>query len=81
MTDIGKALEYCHKQRVLHLNVKLQNILVNVSTKVCKLYNFGNSCLLMEEGRITDSDTVNTSVIILFYLFCASNKNFLYSIN
>ncbi|KAK6626993.1 hypothetical protein RUM44_009470 [Polyplax serrata] len=48
-TDICRALDYCHSQRVLHLDVKPKNVLVNLTTNTCKLCDFGSSCLLFGE--------------------------------
>ncbi|XP_034254317.1 serine/threonine-protein kinase mos [Thrips palmi] len=41
--QIGTALAYCHKQRILHLDVKPQNVLVDIFTDTCKLCDFGCS--------------------------------------
>lgn len=39
--DICEGLRYCHKKKILHLDVKPQNILV--CENQCKLCDFGNS--------------------------------------
>lgn len=40
--DICRGLEYCHKNGVLHMDLKPANILV-FNERVCKLCDFGNS--------------------------------------
>lgn len=39
--DICKGLEYCHMKKILHLDIKPQNIIV--CNSMCKICDFGNS--------------------------------------
>lgn len=39
--DLCKGLSYCHKKKILHLDIKPSNVLVCDS--ICKICDFGNS--------------------------------------
>nr|CAD7393523.1 unnamed protein product [Timema cristinae] len=60
--QIARAIEYCHKNKVLHLDIKPQNILVNISNQTCKLCDFGSSQKFGEEHGLTQPPNVNTVV-------------------
>lgn len=45
--DISEGLEYCHRNNILHLDIKPQNILV--CGNVCKICDFGNSLSVNDE--------------------------------
>ncbi|XP_055920988.1 serine/threonine-protein kinase D2 [Eupeodes corollae] len=64
--DIVNALVFCHRRRILHLDVKPQNVLVAVSTKiakrrkydrsyVCKVCDFGSSVSLQENNQVENT--------------------------
>ena len=50
--QILSALNYMHKQEIMHRDLKLQNVMVNIEMHkgvpemVCKLTDFGFSCVL-----------------------------------
>ena len=50
--QILSALNYMHKQEIMHRDLKLQNVMVNIEMNngvpemVCKLTDFGFSCVL-----------------------------------
>lgn len=71
MTDISRALGHCHSQKVLHLDVKPKNILVNLTTNVCKLCDFGSSCLFMgvDNAGADYKALVKSSSIIIINVF------------
>jgi serine/threonine protein kinase len=39
------AVEYIHSEHVAHLDIKLENIMINISKKTLKLIDFGESCM------------------------------------
>ena len=47
-TQIAKAVDHCHKQGIMHRDIKMENILVNVDDDrqliELKLADFGFSC-------------------------------------
>ncbi|XP_054276065.1 serine/threonine-protein kinase mos-like isoform X1 [Macrosteles quadrilineatus] len=43
LKQIGSALQYCHSNSILHLDVKPKNVIVIAEEKTCKLCDFGSS--------------------------------------
>lgn len=48
--DICKGLDFCHRNNIIHMDVKPKNILIS-DGNVCKLCDFGNSYC---EGKTLD---------------------------
>lgn len=48
--QISSALAYCHEHGILHLDVKPQNILVDIYSDNCRLCDFGCSSLIGSES-------------------------------
>ena len=53
--QLADALQYCHSQRVMHLDVKPANVLLTDLSGDCKLADFGSSRLLpLHKSFITE---------------------------
>ncbi|GFG34602.1 hypothetical protein Cfor_01933 [Coptotermes formosanus] len=57
--DIAFALDHCHSNKILHLDVKPSNIMV-CRLDYCKLCDFGSSHILGDEEYWNVPDNVNT---------------------
>lgn len=60
--DISKGLQYCHKNNILHLDIKPSNILLcNIKCKIC---DFGNS---VSEEDVRNGFKYNVFTLKLLY--------------
>jgi serine/threonine protein kinase len=51
--DVGNALQHCHRNKIIHLDVKPQNIVIDFQDH-CKLCDFGSSRIMdTEDGAQT----------------------------
>jgi serine/threonine protein kinase len=50
--DITKALEYLHKNQIIHKDVKPSNIIINTQTGIVKLTDFGIASRLTKENPL-----------------------------
>lgn len=57
--DLCSVIEYIHKEKIPHLDLKPANILITNNNPRVKLIDFGSSKLLIEKKRETDYDTYN----------------------
>lgn len=60
-TDIANALQYIHKQNIVHLDVKPANIVVSAQN-TCKLGDFGCCKILPESGEGSPTTPTNSSL-------------------
>lgn len=61
---IVDAVEYMHDQGVVHLDLKLENIVINEKTKSIKIIDFGGSCVCkLKKINNTNRDIYNTNDI------------------
>jgi serine/threonine protein kinase len=49
---IVEAVDYIHSQGVAHLDLKLENIVINEKTKTVKIIDFGGSCVCKLQHRL-----------------------------
>lgn len=69
--DICKGLEYCHKNWILHLDIKPGNILID--GEVCRICDFGNSVNIKNEEQFENLNLVNELYEFLGKNHCANN--------
>ena len=46
------AVEYIHSEHVAHLDIKLENIMIDISKKTLKLIDFGESCMCSNDTTL-----------------------------
>lgn len=66
LLSISAGLEYCHSLGIIHLDVKPLNILVDPTTKTCKLCDFGASYNYFKNEIENLGHNLNHQVVILF---------------
>lgn len=69
MSDISSALVFCHENKIVHLDLKPQNVFVAVQSTtvngrayVCKLFDFGCSLKLVDMDSYEDGSYENVGV-------------------
>jgi len=51
--QIIDALSFMHSKKIMHADLKLENIMLDVKTKIIKIIDFGHSCLV-GKGKLTE---------------------------
>jgi serine/threonine protein kinase len=63
---IVDAVEYIHSQGVAHLDLKLENIVINEKTKTVKIIDFGGACVCKIDKKadtVTDTKEIKEEIV------------------
>ena len=56
VSQLGDAIDYCHEQNIIHLDIKPENIMLSNDLSIVKLIDFGTSCNDKKTCNIGTSD-------------------------